>query len=138
MKNQEKRRIKKGTDKQFDVIHKTELFKKLVNRLVKKKKKEFVQQYPNIEDNTTAIKITDISDVSNSGGGKDETQEKLKNGGEIGMHHYTIYIEPNVKEDNFVRAIQNEDHEDNMCWVNTFTDHYKDTLMSEKNGRARE
>ena len=126
----------KGRFKEFDVIHNSDLFKKPLHRLVKKNK-ELMQQYPNVEDYTTAIKMIDVSDVSNSGGSKDETKKKLKNGAEIGMSHYTIYTDLDVKEDNFVRAIQNEDHEDNMCWINTLTDHYKDTLMSENKWQSK-
>ena len=37
-----------------------------------------MSNYPNIEDYTTAIKITDISDVTNSGGGDDETKIKIR------------------------------------------------------------
>ena len=124
-----KRKNLKGRFKEFDVIHNSELFQKLLNRLVKKNT-ELIQQYPSVQDYTTAIKIMDISDVSNSGGGKDETKKKLKNGGDIGMYHYTINTEIDVKAEDFVRAIQNEDHENNMCWINTLSDHYKDTLMS--------
>ena len=131
-----KRKNLKGKYKQFDVIHNSELFKKLLNRLVQKNK-ELTQQNPNIEDYTTAIKITDISDVTNSGGGKDETKKKLKNGGDIGMYHYTINTELDVKEDDFVRAIQNEDHENNMCWINTLTDHYSETLMSKNKWQSK-
>ena len=99
-----------------------------------------MQQYPNVEDYTTAIKMIDVSDVSNSGGSKDETKKKLKNGAEIGMSHYTIYTDLDVKEDNFVRAIQNEDHEDNIICVGltlslTIT---KIRWRVKTNGRARE
>ena len=79
----------KGRFKEFDVIHNSDLFKKPLHRLVKKNK-ELTQQYPNVEDYTTAIKMMDVSDVSNSGGSKDETKKKLQNGEEIGMSHYTI------------------------------------------------
>ena len=126
----------KGRFKEFDVIHNSDLFKKPLHRLVKKNK-ELMQQFPNVEDYTAAIKMIDVSDVSNSGGSKDETKKKLNNGAEIGMSHYTIYTDLDVKEDNFVRAIQNEDHEDNMCWINTLTDHYKDTLMSENKWQSK-
>ena len=131
-----KRKNLKGRFKEFDVIHNSELFQKLLNRLVKKNT-ELIQQYPSVQDYTTAIKIMDISDVSNSGGGKDETKKKLKNGGDIGMYHYTINTEIYVKAENFVRAIQNADHENNMCWINTLSDHYKDTLMSENKWQSK-
>ena len=126
---QRKRRKSKTTDRRFDLIHDTELFNKLLNRLVLKNK-ELVQQYPNLEDYTTAIKITDISDVTNRGGGDGETKRKLKDGDEKSLYHYSIWTELNVDAEYFVNAIENEEHTEGECWINTMIDHYKDTLMS--------
>ena len=126
---QRKRRKSKTTDRRFDLIHDTELFNKLLNRLVLKNK-ELVQQYPNLEDYTTAIKITDISDVTNRGGGDDETKRKLKDGDEKSLYHYSIWTDLNVDAEYFVNAIENEEHTEGECWINTMIDHYKDTLMS--------
>ena len=53
----------KGKYKECEVIHNTELFKQLLERLVKKNR-ELITQNPNIEDYLTAINIIDISDVT--------------------------------------------------------------------------
>ena len=80
------------------------MFDKLFKRLVVKHPD--LKNNTNLEDYTSAIKILDISDVSNTGGGDDETKKKLKNGNEIGMYHYTINTEMDVGSDNLINAIK--------------------------------
>ena len=78
----------------------------------------------------TAIKITDLSDITNRGGGQVETQRNLKDGNEKGMYHYTINTELNIDAEYFVDAIEDQEHTNGECWINLMIDHYKDTLMS--------
>ena len=61
-----KRRNTKGRYKEFEVIHDTALFDKLFKRLVEKHPD--LKNNTNLEDYTSAIKILDITDVSNTGG----------------------------------------------------------------------
>ena len=131
-----KRRDTKGRYKEFEVIHKTDLFETLFNKLVKKNK-ELMTNYPNIEDYTFAIKIKDISDVTNTGGEGDETKKKLKDGNEVGIYHYTINTKINVNAEDFVRAIQDEEHTKGECWINILIDHYKDRLMSKNKWESK-
>ena len=123
-----KRRDTKGRYKEFDVIHDTALFDKRFKRLILKHPD--LKNNTNLEDYTSAIKILDITDVSNTGGNDDETKKKLKDGNEIGMYHYTINTEMDVGSDNLINAIKNKKHTDGECWINTLIDHYEETLMS--------
>ena len=124
----------KGRYKEFDVIHDTALFEKLLKILVSKNP-EFKGTL--VEDYGSAIKILDISDVTNTGGGESETRKKLKDGGAIGIYNYTIDTELDVDAEYFVEAIQDQTHTDGECWINTLADHYKDTLMSENKWKSK-
>ena len=117
------------------MIHDTVLFDKLFKRLVEKHPD--LKNNTNLEDYTSAIKILDVSDVSNTGGGDDETKKKLKDGNEIGMYHYTINTEMDVASDNLVDAIINKKHTDGECWINTLIDHYEETLMNTKKWESK-
>ena len=130
-----KRRRRKDGGKEFEVIHDTALFDKLFKRLVEKHPD--LKNNPNLEDYTSAIKILDITDVSNTGGNEDETKRKLKDGNEIGMYHYTINTEMDVSSDNLVDAIKNKKHTDGECWINTLIDHYEETLMDNKKWESK-
>ena len=66
----------KGRYKEFEVIHDTDLFDKLFKRLVEKHPD--LKNNTNLEDYTSAIKILDITDVSNTGGSGDETKMKQR------------------------------------------------------------
>ena len=106
--------------------------------------KRLVGKYPeyknhsNLEDYTTAIKILDITDISNTGGSGDETKKKLKDGNEIGMYHYTINTEIDFNSYDLVNAIESKKHTEGECWMNTLIDHYEETLMNTKSGRVKE
>ena len=130
-----KRRNTKGRYKEFEVIHDTALFDKLFKRLVEKHPD--LKNNTNLEDYTSAIKILDISDVSNTGGSDDETKKKLKDGNEIGMYHYTINTEMDVDSDNLVDAIKNKKHTEGECWINSLIDHYEETLMNTKKWESK-
>ena len=130
-----RRRNTKGRYKEFEVIHDTVLFDKLFKRLVEKHPD--LKNNTNLEDYTSAIKILDISDVSNTGGSDDETKKKLKDGNEIGMYHYTINTEMDVDSDNLVDAIKNKKHTEGECWINTLIDHYDETLMNTKKWESK-
>ena len=93
----QKKKHQFGRYKEFKVIHDTALFDKLFKRLVVKHPD--LKNNTNLEDYTSAIKILDTSDVSNTGGSGDETKKKLKDGNEIGMYHYTINTEMDVASD---------------------------------------
>ena len=71
-----RRRNTKGRYKEFEVIHDTVLFDKLFKRLVEKHPD--LKNNTNLEDYTSAIKILDISDVSNTGGSDDETKKETE------------------------------------------------------------
>ena len=130
-----RRRNTKGRYKEFEVIHDTVLFDKLFKRLVEKHPD--LKNNTNLEDYTSAIKILDITDVSNTGGSDEETNKKLKDGNEIGMYHYTINTEMDVASDNLVDAIKNKKHSDGECWINTLIDHYEETLMNTKKWESK-
>ena len=117
------------------MIHDTVLFDKLFKRLVEKHPD--LKNNTDLEDYTSAIKILDITDVSNTGGGDDETKKKLKNGNEIGMYHYSINTEMDVASDNLVDAIKNKKHTEGECWINTLIDHYEETLMDTKKWESK-
>ena len=121
-----RRRNTKGRYKEFEVIHKTDLFDKIFKRLVKDNP-EF-RNNASIEDYASAIKIIDISDVSN----EDDTKRKLKDGGAIGIYHYNVRTDLDVNAEDFVKAIERGNHTEGECWINTLIDHYEDTLMSAK------
>ena len=130
-----RRRNTKGRYKEFEVIHDTDFFDKLFKRLVEKHPD--LKNNTNLEDYTSAIKILDITDVSNTGGSGDETKKKLKDGNEIGMYHYTINTEMDVAGDNLVDAIKNKKHTDGECWINSLIDHYEETLMNTKKWESK-
>ena len=130
-----KRRRRKDGSREFDVIHKTELFETLFKRLVGKHPE--YKNHSSLEDYTTAIKILDITDVSNTGGSDDETKKKLKDGNEIGMYHYTINTEIDFNSYDFVNAIENKKHTEGECWINTLIDHYEETLMDTKKWESK-
>lgn len=130
-----KRRRRKDGSREFDVIHKTELFETLFKRLVGKYPE--YKNHSNLEDYTTAIKILDITDISNTGGSGDETKKKLKDGNEIGMYHYTINTEIDFNSYDFVNAIENKKHTEGECWINTLIDHYEETLMNTKKWESK-
>ena len=125
-----RRRNTKGRYKEFEVIHKTDLFDKILKRLVLDNP-EF-KNNANIEDYASAIKIIDISDVTNTGGNEDDTKRKLKDGGAIGIYHYNVRTDLDVNAEDFVKAIERGSHTEGECWINTLIDHYEDTLMSDK------
>ena len=130
-----KRRRRKDGSREFDVIHKTELFETLFKRLVGKHPE--YKNHSNLEDYTTAIKILDITDISNTGGSGDETKKKLKDGNEIGMYHYTINTEIDFNSYDFVNAIESKKHTEGECWINTLIDHYEETLMNTKKWESK-
>ena len=130
-----KRRNTKGRYKEFEVIHDTALFDNLFKRLVEKHPD--LKNNTNLEDYTSAIKILDITDVSNTGGSGDETKKKLKDGNEIGMYHYTINTEMDISSYDFVNAIKNKKHTEGECWINSLIDHYAETLMNTKKWESK-
>ena len=130
-----KRRRRKDGGREFDVMHRTELFDKLFKRLIGKHPE--YKNNPNLKDYTSAIKILDITDVSNTGGSGDETKKKLKNGNEIGMYHYTINTQIDFNSYYFVNAIENKHHFEGECWINTLIDHYEETLMDNKKWESK-
>ena len=130
-----RRRNTKGRYKEFEVIHDTALFDKLFKRLVEKHPD--LKNNTNLEDYTSAIKILDITDVSNTGGSGDETKKKLKDGNEIGMYHYTINTEMDISSYDFVNAIKNKKHTEGECWINSLIDHYEETLMNTKKWESK-
>ena len=111
------------------------MFDRLFKRLVEKHPD--LKNNSNLKDYTTAIKILDISDVTNTGGSGGETKKKLKDGNEVGMYHYTINTEMDVASDNLVDAIKNRRHTDGECWINTLIDHYEETLMNTKRWESK-
>ena len=84
-----KRRRRREKTTEIEIIHDTKHFEGLIKRLVTKENRQH-----GLDKNTasyiTAIKITDLSDITNRGGGQIETQRNLKDGNEKGMYHYTI------------------------------------------------
>ena len=126
---QPRRRINKTTGRGVEIIHDTKLFQGRIKRLVIKERKQHGLA-ETMKNYITAIKITDLSDITNRGGGQAETQRNLKDGNEKGMYHYTINTELNIDAEYFVDAIEDQEHTNGECWINLMIDHYKDTLMS--------
>ena len=85
---QPRRRINKTTGRGVEIIHDTKVFEGLIRLVIKEKRQHGLPE--TTRDYITAIKITDISDITNRGGGQVETQRNLKDGNEKGMYHYTI------------------------------------------------
>ena len=130
-----RRRLKEKTT-QVEVIHDTGLFEKLRKRLVLDTTKQHGIS-PEIKRYLTAIKITDISDITNRGGGEVETQRNLKDGNEKGLYHFTINTELNIDAEYFIDAIEDQEHTNGECWINLLIDHYKDTLMSKNKWESK-
>ena len=124
-----KRKRFKEKTKLVEVIHDTALFEGLRKKLILDTTKQH-NLSPEIKRYLTAIKITDISDITNRGGGEVETQRNLKDGNEKGMYHFTINTELNIDAEYFADAIEDQEHTNGECWINLLIDHYKDTLMS--------
>ena len=133
---QPRRRINKTTGRGVEIIHDTKIFEGLIKRLVIKEKRQHGLP-ETMRDYITAIKITDISDITNRGGGQVETQRNLKDGNEKGMYHYTINTELNIDAEYFVDAIEDQEHTNGECWINLMIDHYKDTLMSKSKWESK-
>ena len=133
---QPRRRINKTTGRGVEIIHDTKLFEGLIKRLLIKEKRQHGLA-DNIKDYCNAIKITDISDITNRGGGQVETQRNLKDGNEKGMYHYTINTKINIDAKYFVDAIEDQEHTNGECWINLMIDHYKDTLMNKSKWESK-
>ena len=131
-----KRKRFKEKTKLVEVIHNTALFESLVKRLILNTTKQH-NISPEIKRYLTAIKITDISDITNRGGGEVETQRNLRDGNEKGMYHFTINTELNIDAEYFVDAIEDQEHTNGECWINLLIDHYKDTLMSKNKWESK-
>ena len=123
-----RRRLDKKT-RQVEVMHDTALFKSLMKKLILDTWRQH-NISKQIKNYLTAIKITDISDITNRGGGEVETQRNLKDGNEKGLYHFTVNTELNIDAEYFVDAIEDQEHTNGECWINLLIDHYKDTLMS--------
>ena len=130
-----RRRLDKKT-RQVEVIHDTALFERLRKRLILDTTRQHSIS-PEIKRYLTAIKITDISDITNRGGGEVETQRNLKDGNEKGMYHFTINTELNIDAEYFVDAIEDQEHTNGECWINLLIDHYKDTMMSKSKWESK-
>ena len=50
------------------------------------------------------------------------------------MYHNYIQAPLNPEYETRKEAINVEHYQDNMCWINTLTDYYKNTLMDDKKG----
>ena len=74
---QPRRRINKTTGRGVEIIHDTKLFEGLIKRLVIKEQRQHGLA-DNIRDYCNAIKITDISNITNRGGGRVETQKEFE------------------------------------------------------------
>ena len=122
--------------KLVEVMHDTALFEGLRKKLILDTTKQH-NLSPEIKRYLTAIKITDISDITNRGGGEVETQRNLKDGNEKGLYHFTINTELNIDAEYFVDAIDDQEHTNGECWINLLIDHYKDTLMSKNKWESK-
>ena len=86
---QPKRRRLKEKTTQVEVIHDTGLFERLRKRLILDTWRQH-NISKHIKNYLTAVKITDISDITNRGGGEVETERNLKDGNEKGLHQYRV------------------------------------------------
>ena len=131
-----KRRRRPEKTTEIEIIHGTKLFEGLIKRLITKENRQH-----GLDKNTasyiTTIKVTDISDITNRGGGQIETQRNLKDGNEKGMYHYTINTELDIDAEYFIEAIEDQGHTSGECWINLMIDHYKDTLMSQNKWESK-
>ena len=59
-------------------------------------------------------------------------REKLRDATNDSMYHNFIQTPLNPEYEKLKEAIKVEHYQDNMCWINTLTDFYKNTLMDDK------
>ena len=59
-------------------------------------------------------------------------RENLKDATNISMYHNFIQTPLNPEYETLKEAIKVEHYQDNVCWINTPTDYYKNTLMGDK------
>ena len=59
-------------------------------------------------------------------------RENLKDATNISMYHNFIQTPLNPEYETLKEAIKVEHYQDNVCWINTLTDCYKNTLMGDK------
>ena len=59
-------------------------------------------------------------------------RENLRDATNVSMYHNYIQTPLNPEYETLKEAIKVEHYQDNVCWINTLTDYYKNTLMGDK------
>ena len=59
-------------------------------------------------------------------------RENLRDATNMSMYHNYIQTPLNPEYETLKEAIKIEHYQDNICWINTLTDYYKNTLMDDK------
>ena len=59
-------------------------------------------------------------------------RENLKDATNVSMYHNYIQTPLNPEYETLKEAIKVEHYQDNICWINTLTDYYTNTLMDDK------
>ena len=59
-------------------------------------------------------------------------RENLRYATNVSMYHNYIQTPLNPEYETLKEAIKVEHYQDNICWINTLTDYYKNTLMDDK------
>ena len=59
-------------------------------------------------------------------------RENLRDATNVSMYHNYIQTPLNLEYETLKEAIKVEHYQDNVCWINTLTDYYKNTLMGDK------
>ena len=79
-----------------------------------------------------AVKIYSATEVEGKGEDYDPKKRKLRNSDNIGIYHRFIETELDPEYETFAEAIRVKHYVKHECWINTLTDFYGSSLMSDK------
>ena len=106
-------------------------------RLFKKLLKDLITN-PNIEEDLMHVEHYVACIIIYGGDGVDgdsdfnPKRENLRDVTNVSMYHNYIQTPLNPEYETLKEAIKVEHYQDNVCWINTLTDYYKNTLMGDK------
>ena len=79
-----------------------------------------------------AVTIYSATEVEGNGEDYDPKKRKLRNSDNIGIYHRFIETELDPEYETFAEAIRVKHYGKHECWINTLTDFYSSSLMSDK------
>ena len=106
-------------------------------RLFKKLLKDLITD-PNIQQDLIHIEHYIACIIIHSADGVDgdtdfnPKRENLRDATNVSMYHNYMQTPLNPEYETLKEAIKEEHYQENMCWISTLTDYYKNTLMVDK------